>query len=1145
MNTNELLQMATAIRDEIKTASITPERLGTILVELVSAIGDAGSSGGGGSTDVLGTKLTGLSESGKTFSYNDEMTLLAAIANLIHFSGNAKVRLVHAPDGVIILGFDRYASSQKAVIGIRFMVTETGMDIRYNKSESDVDYVKDDEVVIAESASWTKLNMGQGGGSTDVLGTKLTGLDTSLTYKDADETLTVLQAFGAIFGRMNDGKKMRTAISPSGFIIGLEKTLDGTISTLVLFDLKGKEIYWKSNNSYDITMMSDVTTLENMLKSEGTQIPLHSSGGSTDVLGTKLTGLSESGKTFSYNDEMTLLAAIANLIHFSGNAKVRLVHAPDGVIILGFDRYASSQKAVIGIRFMVTETGMDIRYNKSESDVDYVKDDEVVIAESASWTKLNMGQGGGSVDVLNTILAGFGDSQRQYSIKETSTLLQAISTIGYLINNGRFKTMSDETGFLILSSSESEGTGTVSGLRVKIGEGGGLELRASKLENASSSKSWFLMDAETVMEISGEWPLISGGTGGSRMVDITFEDLKTAVDNGTLEVGCKYRLTDYECTVASGYSVASHPFNLIFEALNTNSLSEYACAERKEDDEYYSGNDLSKWKIKFSFDAAGYDWVTADSGFKGVIYYMEDEFGNSAGFDFKQLKLDGVTAIYEVYYKDGLSGNIPRVARSAADMLHSSLSKIVVSGQQYQSSAIPGNYKKAGLEGEATALPSANRYVKLFGESENAIVAAVANTAVGVGESTSVYAFGGNTVTDYSLSGIIKNCHMGGLGPRGNVFKDTCANCSMGEHVSNTVCAGDLITVGGDSDGNVLLGNRITVDEVKHCHALGNCRDVEIEFSEDAVVGTSCSRCKISNASFTGIGGSCADVSVSDAETFLCDGVCMDIDISSINSLVIGNNCSGIHSIGCSFTQTNEIPPYSKGLLFINRHSPLSYLELGFEPSVNLYVRNVIITDGEREGYLNNLSVLTDNYYKIAYGYQIVFSKPDSELSSTSENPVQNKVINEALVKKQDKLVSGTNIKTLNGIPLIGQGGIVIEDKQLYTVYTGVPEDSAISSGQIWVIEQEQGLGYTAQITVKKMMTSTEVGQQKVSLMDSYIYISDNANLTFKAESLSNFAVYKKDFGDPPAKGGKRKYTLSWVTRGLSQYVTIDCEHYE
>ena len=1257
MNTNELLQMATAIRDEIKTASITPERLGTILVELVSAIGDAGSSGGGstdvlgtklagldtsltykdadealtvlqafgaifgrmndgkkmriaispsgfiiglektldgtistlvlfdlkgkeiywksnnsyditmmsdattlenmlksegtqiplhgsgGSADVLGTKLTGLSESGKTFSYNDEMTLLAAIANLIHFSGNAKVRLVHAPDGVIILGFDRYASSQKAVIGIRFMVTETGMDIRYNKSESDVDYVKDDEVVIAESASWTKLNMGQGGGSTDVLGTKLAGLDTSLTYKDADEALTVLQAFGAIFGRMNDGKKMRIAISPSGFIIGLEKTLDGTISTLVLFDLKGKEIYWKSNNSYDITMMSDATTLENMLKSEGTQIPLHGSGGSADVLGTKLTGLSESGKTFSYNDEMTLLAAIANLIHFSGNAKVRLVHAPDGVIILGFDRYASSQKAVIGIRFMVTETGMDIRYNKSESDVDYVKDDEVVIAESASWTKLNMGQGGGSTDVLNTVLSGFGDTQRQSSVKDTSTVLQAISTLSYLVNNGRFKTVSDGTGFLLLSSSEAEGTGTVSGLRVTINDEGDMELRASKLEGATGSKSWFMMGDETIMGISAQWPLVSGG--GIGIKNVTFDELKAAVEAGTLETGYRYRLIDYECKTSSGHPVEQHPFNIVFEAVSPNNLSEYACAERKEDDEYYTSNDLSKWKIKFSFDAAGYDWVTADSGFKGVIYYMKDEYGNSAGYDFKQIKVGNTSRLSNIYYKDGLAGNKSKVAQAVADMLYSSASDIIVCGQRYGSSSISGDYKKAGVSGGASVLPSSSQYVKLFGESENAIVAAVANTAVGVGESTSVYAFGGNTENDYSISGITRNCHVEGHGPRGNVFKNVCTNCSIGENVSNSVLSGDYITIDGNSVGNILFGDRLAVHDGKLCHVLGNSSGIEIESSTDVAIGPSCDGCSASSVSFAGIGGNCGNVAVSDMEIFLCNGICVDLDISGIDSLIIGANSSGIRSLGSSFTQVNEIPAYSKGIVIMNRTQPLSYSELGFVPSETECLQNLLVTDGDAAGVLSDLTGLTDTYFKILRGSSIIPSRPDSELSGTSENPVQNKAIKAALDKKQDTLVSGTNMKTLNGLSLLGAGGIVIEDKQLYTVYGNVPEGNTIIPGQIWVIEQDPDSAMSSIITVNKVNISSSVGEQKVSLMDSYIYASDNINFVFNAASVLNFAVYKKDFGNPPGKGGKRKYTLNWVTKGTSQFVVIDCENFE
>lgn len=48
----------------------------------------------------------------------------------------------------------------------------------------------------------------------------------------------------------------------------------------------------------------------------------------------------------------------------------------------------------------------------------------------------------------------------------------------------------------------------------------------------------------------------------------------------------------------------------------------------------------------------------------------------------------------------------------------------------------------------------------------------------------------------------------------------------------------------------------------------------------------------------------------------------------------------------------------------------------------------------------------------------------DSELSSTSPNPVQNKVIKTELDKKQDKLVSGTSLKTVNGQSLLGSGNI-------------------------------------------------------------------------------------------------------------------------
>lgn len=51
----------------------------------------------------------------------------------------------------------------------------------------------------------------------------------------------------------------------------------------------------------------------------------------------------------------------------------------------------------------------------------------------------------------------------------------------------------------------------------------------------------------------------------------------------------------------------------------------------------------------------------------------------------------------------------------------------------------------------------------------------------------------------------------------------------------------------------------------------------------------------------------------------------------------------------------------------------------------------------------------------------------DNRLSSTSINPVQNKVVKAALDEKQDMLESGYNIKTINGKSILGYGNIEIQ----------------------------------------------------------------------------------------------------------------------
>ena len=67
----------------------------------------------------------------------------------------------------------------------------------------------------------------------------------------------------------------------------------------------------------------------------------------------------------------------------------------------------------------------------------------------------------------------------------------------------------------------------------------------------------------------------------------------------------------------------------------------------------------------------------------------------------------------------------------------------------------------------------------------------------------------------------------------------------------------------------------------------------------------------------------------------------------------------------------------------------------------------------------------------------------DAELSTTSENPVQNKAITQKLETKQDTLVSGISIKTINGQPLLGSGDLTVVTD--LTDYATKAEVSAVS----------------------------------------------------------------------------------------------------
>ena len=105
-----------------------------------------------------------------------------------------------------------------------------------------------------------------------------------------------------------------------------------------------------------------------------------------------------------------------------------------------------------------------------------------------------------------------------------------------------------------------------------------------------------------------------------------------------------------------------------------------------------------------------------------------------------------------------------------------------------------------------------------------------------------------------------------------------------------------------------------------------------------------------------------------------------------------------------------------------------TYGQGGYRSEKTVADMNAIIASRRKEGMIVHVLdedkdyILKDGKFVVKTSEVIV----DSALSATSLNPVQNKVITNALDSKQNSLVSGTSIKTINSVSLLGSGNINI-----------------------------------------------------------------------------------------------------------------------
>ena len=131
---------------------------------------------------------------------------------------------------------------------------------------------------------------------------------------------------------------------------------------------------------------------------------------------------------------------------------------------------------------------------------------------------------------------------------------------------------------------------------------------------------------------------------------VTYENLVKLVKQSKLRWGMLYRLTNYQATVDSGLVNAStrlqvvdsgqntnNGFDIILRATSNNTLNENCRFMKSVNSDYFEDCALESWEGKYSLknDHTRFEWAD-ENGF-GVIYYMKDNFGNEAHYDFKNI----------------------------------------------------------------------------------------------------------------------------------------------------------------------------------------------------------------------------------------------------------------------------------------------------------------------------------------------------------------------------------------------------------------------------------------------------------------------------------------------------------------------------
>lgn len=174
--------------------------------------------------------------------------------------------------------------------------------------------------------------------------------------------------------------------------------------------------------------------------------------------------------------------------------------------------------------------------------------------------------------------------------------------------------------------------------------------------------------------VGGETYDIGGGI--SAPISTTYSELKSLKELNQLVVGQKYRITDFVSVFdETGITSANHPFDLVIEAISENLFSETACAIIHAGDDYFSDQKLYAWEVRYCFDNDTKRFPQASSSGKGFIYFLKDEYGNEACYDFKNALFELSNTEYDFLTTTINAYTFSTYVSDMSEILDSSLNK--------------------------------------------------------------------------------------------------------------------------------------------------------------------------------------------------------------------------------------------------------------------------------------------------------------------------------------------------------------------------------------------------------------------------------------------------------------------------------------